>query len=132
MRRLLDFVLKAAVAAVFVLCIERLARRSRRENQMEKRVPSRQARLRVRRQAHSRRVIFTVEGTLDGFGARMLACSVEQVPASSTAVIDLTEATPIEGEALALLPRIFSAGPRVRFRGRAEDHYGLLTLPLAA
>ncbi len=132
MKRSLHLVLQAATAAVFVLCIERLARRSRRENRMEKRSASRHARLRVRRQAHSQRVIFAVEGTLDEFAARMLACSVEQVPASSTAVIDLSEATPIEGGALTAFSRIFTVGRRVRLRGLGEDHYGLLTLPLAA
>jgi hypothetical protein len=132
MRRWLDLVLKAAIAAVFVLCIERLARRWRRENRMERRASSRHARLRVRRQAHSKRVIFAVEGTLDEFGARMLVCSVEQVPASSTAVIDLSQATPIQGGALTAFSRIFTGGRRVRFRGLGDDHYGLLTLPLAA
>lgn len=132
MKRSVDFVLKAAAAVIFVLCIERLARRWRRENRMERRDASRHARLRVRHQAHSRRVIFAVVGTLDEFGARMLACSVEQVPASSTAVIDLSEATPIEGGALTAFSRIFTVGRRVRLRGLGEDHYGLLTLPLAA
>jgi hypothetical protein len=32
--------------------------------------------LRVRREADVKRVIFAVEGTLDEFAARMLACSV--------------------------------------------------------
>jgi len=132
MKRSLDFVLKAATAAVYVLCVERLARRWQRENRMDKRTPSRHARLRVRRQAHSQRVIFAVEGTLDEFCARMLACSVEQVPASSTAVIDLSEATPIQGEALTAFSRIFAAGRRVRLRGLGEDHYGLLSPSPAA
>jgi len=132
MKRSVDFVLKAAAAVIFVLCIERLARRWRRENRMERRDASRHARLRVRHQAHSRRVIFAVVGTLDEFGARMLACSVEQVPASSTAVIDLSEATPIHGGALTAFSRIFAAGRRVRLRGLGQDHYGLLNLPLAA
>jgi hypothetical protein len=132
MKRSLDFVVKAAIAVVFVLCIERLARRSQRENRMDKRTASPHARLRVRRQAHSKRVIFAVEGTLDEFGARMLVCSVEQVPASSTAVIDLSQATPIQGGALAAFSRIFAGGRRVRLRGVGEHHYGLLALPLAA
>jgi len=132
MKRSVDFVLKAAAAVIFVLCIEWQARRGRRENRMEKRDASRHARLRVRHQAHSRRVIFAVEGTLDEFGARMLACSIEQVPASSTAVIDLSEATPIQGQALTAFSRIFSVGRRVRLSGLGQDHYGLLSLPLAA
>jgi hypothetical protein len=132
MRASLDFVLKAATAAIFVLCIERLARRWRRENGMERRAASRHARLRVRHQAHSRRVIFAVEGTLDEFGARMLACSVEQVPLSSTAVIDLSEATQIQGGALTAFSRIFAAGRRVRLRGLGQDHHHLLALPALA
>jgi hypothetical protein len=86
------------------------------------------ARLRVRRQADVKRVIFAVEGTLDEFAARMLACSVAQVPASTTAVIDLTEAAPISGGALAVFARMFAAGRRVRLRGVGEEHYGLLAL----
>jgi len=88
----------------------------------------RHARLRVRRQAEVKRVIFAVEGTLDEFAARMLACSVAHVPASTTAVIDLTEAAPISDGALAVFARVFAAGRRVRLRGVGEEHYGLLAL----
>jgi hypothetical protein len=129
MKRSFDFVVKAASAAVFVFCTELWARRGRREDRSDNRAVPSASRLRVRRQAHSRRVIFAVEGTLDQFGTRMLAFSVEQVPVSSTAVIDLSEATPIAGDALAVFSRIFAAGRRVRLRGLSEDHHGLLSLP---
>jgi len=88
----------------------------------------RHAGLRVRRQVDVKRVIFAVEGTLDEFAARMLACSVAQVPASMTAVIDLTEAAPISGGSLAVFARMFAAGRRVRLLGVGEEHYGLLAL----
>jgi hypothetical protein len=129
MKQSFDFVVKAASAAVFVFCTELWARRSRREDRGDNQAVPSQARLRVRRQPHSRRVIFAVEGTLDQFGTRMLAFSVEQVPVSSMAVIDLSEATPIAGDALAVFSRIFAAGRRVRLRGLGEDHHGLLSLP---
>jgi hypothetical protein len=132
MRRLLDLVFEAGAIAVFVLCIERLARHWRRKKPMERRADRRQGRLRVRHQAHVRRVIFAVEGTLDEFGARMLACSIERVPASSTAVIDLSQATPIEGRALAVFSRIFSAGRPVRVRGLVREPSVPLPVALAA
>jgi hypothetical protein len=132
MKGSLDLVLKAVTAAAFVLGVEVLVRGFRRKHPIEKRAPSKHARLRVRRQADSRRVIFAVEGTLDEFAARLLACSVAQVPASSTAVIDLSKATPICGGALAVFARMFTAGRRVRLCGLGEDHYGLLALPALA
>jgi hypothetical protein len=133
-KKSLELMFKAATAGVFVLCVEHLARHFGRRRETEERVASKrtQARLRVRHQAHARRVIFSVEGTLDEFAARLLACSVAQVPASSTAVIDLTEATPIRGGALAVFARVFSAGRRVQLRGVGEDHSGLLAMPSLA
>jgi hypothetical protein len=132
MKGSLDLVLKAVTAAAFVLGVEVLVRAFAGSTRSKSAPLPKHARLRVRRQADSRRVIFAVEGTLDEFAARLLACSVAQVPASSTAVIDLSKATPICGGALAVFARMFTAGRRVRLRGLGEDHYGLLALPALA
>ncbi len=123
----IDLAFKAAAAAAFVFCVECLAWDGRR-HRVKERAVSKGARLRVRRQADAGRVTFTVEGTLDEFSARMLACSVAQVPASATAIIDLSAAAPIRGEALAVFARIFAAGRRVRLRGMDRSHQGLVAL----
>ena len=123
----IDLALKAAAAAAFVFCVECLAWGGRR-HRVKERAISKGALLRVRRQAGAGRVTFTVEGTLDEFSARMLACSVAQVPASATAIIDLSAAAPIRGGALAVFARIFAAGRRVRLRGMDRSHQGLVAL----
>jgi len=122
-----DFAFKAAAAAAFVLCVECLAWRGRRDRVKESAV-GKGARLRVRRQADAKRVTFSIEGTLDEFAARMLACSVAQVPPSATTIIDLSAAAPIRGGALAVFARVFATGRRVRLRGLGERHDGLLAL----
>ncbi|TMB27787.1 MAG: hypothetical protein E6J65_04705 [Deltaproteobacteria bacterium] len=126
MKRSFDLAVKAAAAAAFVLCVECFV--WRRRCRIEKHAVSPRARLRVRREADARRVIFSIEGTLDEFAARLLAYSVAQVPPSATAIIDLSAAAPIRGGALALFARVFAAGRRVRLRGLGEGHDGLLAL----
>jgi len=118
-----DFAFKAAAAAAFLLCVECLAWRGRRDRVKEPAV-AKGARLRVRRQADAGRVTFSIEGTLDEFAARMLAYSVAQVPPSATTIIDLSAAAPIRGGALA----VFAAGRRVRLRGLGKRHDGLFAL----
>jgi hypothetical protein len=124
----LDLVVKAAAAAVFVLCVECFAWQGRRRDRVKEPAVSKRARLRVRRQADAGRVTFSVEGALDEFAARMLACSVAQVPPSATTIIDLSAAEPIRGGALAIFARVFAAGRRVRLRGLGRRHDGLLVL----
>jgi hypothetical protein len=125
-KRALGHLIKGAVVAAFVVCVECLMWRRRRAKRSEKcAVPA--ARLRVRRGV-DRHVTFGIEGTLDPFAARMLACSVAQVPLSATLILDLSAAGPIRGAPLAIVARIFAAGRRVHLRGPGEGHEGLLAL----
>ncbi|OLC11057.1 MAG: hypothetical protein AUH41_01610 [Gemmatimonadetes bacterium 13_1_40CM_66_11] len=78
-KRALDFVVKAVAAAAFVVCVEWLLRRRQRKNRSERVAASPRARLRVRHGTDRGRVTFAIEGTLDEFVARLLACSVAQV-----------------------------------------------------
>jgi len=130
MKRAIDLMVKATTVAAFVAFVESLCRRPRRANPLEESTVPAPAKLRVRRGIDSRRVMFSIEGTLDEFTARMLACCVSQVPLPATIVVDLSEAGPIQGRALALFERAFASGHQVRLRGIGKDHAGLL--PLAA
>src|SRR5262245_46478463 len=127
MKRPLNLVAKVAVAAAFVVFVE-YCRWMRRRNRTDRLVLSPPARLRVRQGADRRRVTFAIEGTLDQFAARMLACRVGQLPRPATTIVDLSAAGPIQGEALAIFARLFAAGRQVRLRGLSELHGGLLTL----
>jgi len=127
-KRALDFVVKAVAAAAFVVCVEWLLRRRQRKNRSERVAASPRARLRVRHGTDRGRVTFAIEGTLDEFVARLLACSVAQVPPSATMILDLSAAGPIRGRALAVFARVFAAGRQVRLRGLGEGHHGLLVL----
>ena len=126
MKRSFEFVLKAVVAAAFVLCVEWFVRRRRRRVAAPEAPP--RARLRIRRESGAGRVVFTIEGALDELGARLLALSVASIPASSVAVIDLDAADPIRGGNLAIFARVFAAGRRVLLRGLREHHEGLIAL----
>jgi hypothetical protein len=125
MSRSIDIVFKAVAVAVFAFCVER---RRRRGTRIERPAVSSRARLRVRHEVPARRVTFAVEGRLDPFTARMLVHSVAQVSLPLTAIIDLSAAAPIRGEALPIFARVFAAGRRVRLRGAGECHPGLLAL----
>lgn len=132
MRRGIDALANVAIVAAFVAFVEFCCRRRRRPDRIEEdsNPDPAPARLRVRRGIDPKRVMFSIEGTLDEFTARMLACCVSQVPLPATIVVDLSEAGPIRGRALALFTRTFASGHQVRLRGLGKDHAGLL--PLAA
>ena len=121
-------VIRAAVVAAFVVCVECVLLRRRRGKRIEKRQVTPPARLRVRHAIDRRRVTFSIEGTLDEFAARMLACSVAQLPLSATTILDLSVAGPIRGRPLAVVARVFAGGRQVRLRGLGEGHDGLLAL----
>ncbi len=128
MKRALDLVVKAAVTAAFVVCVELFCWWRRRGNRSEKLAVSPPARLRARHGIDRGRVTFTIEGTLDEFAARLLAYSVAQVPLSATTILDLSAAGPIRGRALAVFARVFAAGRQVRLHGLGEGNVGLLAL----
>jgi len=125
-KRSLDFLLKALVAAAFVVCVEWFARRRARRKPLP--APPARGRVRIRRESQTARVIFSIEGSLDELGARLLASSVAMVPSSMVAVIDLDAAEPIRGGSLSIFARVFAAGRRVSLRGLREHHTGLLAL----
>ncbi len=96
MKRALDAVLAAPAAAAFVACVELLLMRSRRGRSRIEKIPvPAPARLRVRRGTDGARATFAIEGVLDEFSARLLACAVAQTPAGATVVFDLNLAGPI-------------------------------------
>ena len=130
MKRAIDLTVKVAIVAAFIGVVEFCFRRRRRTNPVEESAIPAPPKLRVRRGIDPRRVMFSIEGTLDEFTARMLACCVSQVPLPATIVVDLSEAGPIRGRALALFARTFASGHQVRLRGLGKNHAGLL--PLAA
>lgn len=127
MKRSLDFLLKALVAAAFVICVEWFVRR-RAGRKAPLPAPPPRGRVRIRRESQTARVIFSIEGALDELGARLLASSVAMVPSSMVAVIDLDAAEPIRGGILSIFARVFAAGRRVSLRGLREHHTGLLAL----
>jgi hypothetical protein len=130
MKRVLELVLQGAIAVAFVVCIELFLRRRRPRSRIRELPVSitPPARLRVRHGIDSARVTFGIEGTLDEFSARMLACSVAQLRHSTTAILDLSEAGPIGGHALPIFARILAEGRRIRVRGLRENHVGLVAL----
>jgi len=128
MKRAIDLMGKAAIVAAFVAVVEFCFRRRRRTSPAEESALPAPAKLRVRRGIDPRRVMFSIEGTLDEFTARMLASCVSQVPLPATIVVDLSEAGPIQGRALALFARTFASGHQVRLRGLGKNHAGLLRL----
>jgi hypothetical protein len=130
MKRAIGALANVVIVAAFVAFVEFCCRRRPRPDRVEEDANPAPAKLRVRRGIDRRRVMFSIEGTLDEFTARMLACCVSQVPAPATIVVDLSEAGPIQGRALALFARTFASGHQVRLRGLGKDHAGLL--PLAA
>ena len=93
MKRALDAVLAAPAAAAFVACVELLLMRSRRGRSRIEKIPvPAPARLRVRRGTDGARATFAIEGVLDEFSARLLACAVVQAPPGATVVFDLSVA----------------------------------------
>jgi len=129
MKRAIDALANVAVVAAFVGFVEFCCRRQRRPDRAHEDANPAPAKLRVRRGIDPRRVMFSIEGTVDEFTARMLACCVSQVPLqASTIVIDLSAAGPIRGKALTVFARVFASGHQVRLRGLGEDHTGLLAL----
>jgi hypothetical protein len=127
MNRAIDLAIRAAAAVVFVVCVEWFFWR-RRRNRVERPASLPPARLRVRGGLDRARVTFTIEGHLDEFTARLLACSIAQLPRAAAITIDLSVAGPIRGKPLAVVARAFVAGRQVRLRGLGEGHEGLLAL----
>ena len=127
MKRALQLVAKGAVSAAFIASVEFFCWRQRRKQGIEKVADRKPPRLRVRHGSDRGRVTFAIEGTLDAFAARMLACSVAQAPQSATMIVDLSAAGPIKGEALTVFARLF-AGRQIRLRGVGDAHLGLLAL----
>ena len=128
MRRAVDLAIKAVVALVFVVCVELFCWRLRRRARGDRPAPSPPARLRTRTGAGRAQATIAIEGTLDEFTARLLACSVAQLPGAAPIVLDLSSAGPIRGKALVVVARVFAAGRQVRVRGFGEGHEGLLML----
>ena len=126
MKRALDAVLAAPAAAAFVACVELLLMRSRRGRSRIEKIPvPAPARLRVRRGTDGARATFAIEGGLDEFSARLLACAVVQAP-GATVVFDLSAAGPIRDNPVGLLASACISGRQVQLRGLNEGHAGLL------
>jgi hypothetical protein len=130
MKRVFELLLQAAIVVAFVVCVELFLRRRRRRKRMPELPVSitPPARLRVRHGGDRARVTFGIEGNLDEFSARMLACSVAQLRHSTTAILDLSEAGPISGRALSIFEGILAASRRIQVRGLRKDHVGLVDL----
>jgi hypothetical protein len=128
MKRVINLAITAAVAMVLVVCVEVFCWRRRSEGRSHKPVSRPPARLRVRTGMDRARATFAIVGALDEFTARLLACSVAQLPSAAPIVIDLSLAGPIRGKALAVLARVFAARRQIRLRGLGEGHEGLLAL----
>ena len=127
MKRALDAVLAAPAAAAFVACVELLLMRSRRGRSPIEKIPvPAPARLRVRRGTDGARVTFAIEGVLDDFSARLLACAVVQAPPGATVVFDLSVAGPIRDNPVGLLASACISGRQVQLRGLNGGHAGLL------
>ncbi len=118
MKRALDAVLAAPAAAAFVACVELFLMRSRRGRSRIDKVPvPAPARLRVRRGTDGARATFAIEGVLDEFSARLLACAVAQTPAGATVVFDLNLAGPIRDSPVGIVASACTAARRVHLRG---------------
>ena len=128
MRRTIDLAIKAVVAFMFVVCVECFCWRLRRKPRSERPPALARARLRMRSGIGRAHATIAIEGTLDEFTARLLACSVAQFPGAATIVLDLSSAGPIRGKAFAVVARVFAAGRQVRVRGFGDGHEGLLAL----
>ena len=127
MKRALDAILAAPAAAAFVACVELLLMRSRRGRSRIEKIPvPAPARLRVRRGTDGARAIFAIEGVLDEFSARLLACAVAQTPAGATVVLDLILAGPIRDSPVGIVASACTAARRVHLRGLREGHAGLV------
>jgi len=127
MKRAVHAVLSAAVAVAFVVCVEFLFMRWRRRRaQIERVAVAAPARLRVRRAADGLRATFSIEGVLDDFSARLLACAVAQTPTAATVVFDLSVAGPIRDNPLGIFTSACASKGRVRLRGLNDGHAGLL------
>ena len=127
MKRALDAVLAAPAAAAFVACVELLLMRSRRGRSRIEKIPvPAPARLRVRRGTDGARATFAIEGVLDEFSARLLACAVAQTPAGATVLFDLNLAGPIRDSPVGIVASACTAARRVHLRGLREGHAGLV------
>lgn len=127
MKRALDAVLAAPAAAAFVACVELFLMRSRRGRSRIEKIPvPAPARLRVRRGTDGARATFAIEGVLDEFSARLLACAVAQTPAGATVVFDLILAGPIRDSPVGIVASACTAARRVHLRGLREGHAGLV------
>ena len=80
------------------------------------------ARLRARRGVDGGHATFAIEGALDEFSARLLACSIAQAPGTAPVILDLTVAEPIEGRPFDIFAGVFAAGRPIRLRGLGDDH----------
>ena len=128
MKRVIVLPIKPAAAMLFVVCVELFCWRRRSKGRSDKPVSPPPARLRVRTGIDRARATFAIEGALDEFMARLLACSVAQLPSTATIVLDLSLAGPIRGKALAVVARVVAARRQIRLRGLGEGHEGLLAL----
>ena len=128
MRRAIDLAIKAVVAFVSVVFVECFCWRLRRKARSARPASLPPARLRMRTGIGRARATIAIEGTLDEFTARLLACSVAQFPGAAAIVLDLSSAGPIRGKALAVVVRVFAAGRQVRVRGFGDGHEGLFAL----
>ena len=126
MKRAFRAAATAAAALAFCAGVELLSRRMRRRGRVENVVIPVPARLRARRGIGGGHATFAIEGALDDFSARLLACSIAQVPAAAPVILDVTVAGPIEGRSFDIFAGVFGAGRPIRLRGLGEDH---ATLP---
>jgi len=126
MKRAFRAATTAAVAVAFVAGVEFISRGRRRRDRVENVVTRAPARLRARRGVDGGHATFAIEGALDEFSARLLACSIAQAPGTAPVIIDLTVAGPIEGRPFDIFAGVFAAGRPIRLRGLGEDH---ATLP---
>ena len=126
MKRAFRAATTAAAAVAFVAGVELITRVRRRRNRVEDVVTRTPARLRARRGVDGGHATFAIEGALDEFSARLLACSIAQAPCTAPVILDLTVAGPIEGRPFEILAGVFAAGRPIRLRGLGEDH---ATLP---
>jgi hypothetical protein len=127
MKRAIEAVLTAAVAVAFVACVEFvLMMWRRRRRHVEKVAVVVPAQLQVRRATDGVRATFAVDGVLDAFSARLLACAVAQTPPAATVVLDLSVAGPIQDNLAGILANACASRRRVQLRGLNEVHAGLL------
>jgi len=126
MKRAFRAAATAAAAVAFVAGVEFVSRGRRRRDRVENVVTRAPARLRARRGVDGGHATFAIEGALDEFSARLLACSIAQAPGTAPVTLDLTVAGPIEGRPFDIFAGVFAAGRPIRLRGLGEDH---ATLP---